>query len=114
MALTEASMKEEVQAMKDFGFYDGVSTSGDNEHYFDEALPTTWVKRPQGTEARCRLVCKGCYQETADKDDTYASMPLLINLKLLFLFGLSNALCSYMLAWRSTSLPRSSPTPRAE
>lgn len=32
-----------------------------------------WVKKPDGAEIRCRLGCKGCYQETTYKDDTYAS-----------------------------------------
>lgn len=46
-----------------------------------------WVKRPNGAEIRCQLVCKGCYQETTDKDDTYSSTPLLISLKLLLRIG---------------------------
>lgn len=34
-------------------------------------------------------MCKGCYQDSIDKDDTYASTPLLISLKLPLLIGLS-------------------------
>lgn len=48
-----------------------------------------WVKRPNGTGIWCRLVCKGRYQETTDKDDTYANTPLFISLKLLLLIGLT-------------------------
>lgn len=86
--LTTARMKKELQAMKDFGMYDEVSVNDLGENYNRGALPTMWIKRPKGTDVRCRLVCKSCYQEKLDKGDTYASAPLLITLNLLLFVGL--------------------------
>lgn len=74
--------------MKDFRVYDEVELRNGGDKYYAVALPTMCVKRPKGAEARCRLLHKGCYQEAADKGDTYASNPLLINLKLLLIAGL--------------------------
>lgn len=47
------------------------------------------MKRREDDEIRCKLVCKGCYKDSIENDDTYASTPLLINLKLRLLIGLS-------------------------
>lgn len=47
--------------------------------------------RPKGVEVRCRLMCKGCYQDTVDKGGAYTSIPLLIILKLLRLIDLSRS-----------------------
>lgn len=84
--LTPAGMKKELQAIRDFGVYGEVIDRG--QGYSSDAVPTIWAKRPKGSEVRCRLVCKGCYQETLHKGDTNAS-PLLINQKLLLLVDLT-------------------------
>ena len=47
-----------------------------------------WVNKPKGDGIRSRLVCKGCYQDMPDKDDVYASTPLLTSLKILLTIGL--------------------------
>lgn len=54
---TRAGMETELQAMKDFGVYGDVSTSGNKERYLADALPKMWVTRPKGIASRCRLVC---------------------------------------------------------
>lgn len=59
-----AGLDEELLVLTDFGASDEVSTSGDNEHYLADTLPTMWVKRPK------------------DKGDTYAITPLLVSLKM--------------------------------
>lgn len=51
------------------------AASGDNERDLSKTLPTMRVNRPNGAEVRCRLACKGCYQEAIDMGDTYASTP---------------------------------------
>lgn len=78
-----AGTKQELQAMRDIGVYD----MGNDDRYLADALPTMWVKRPNGAEARCRLVCKRCYQDTPDKGDANASLPLLTGLKMLLFVG---------------------------
>lgn len=56
--------------MKDFGVYGEVQASDADARYYQDVLPTMWVKRPTGAERRCRLVRKGCYCETTDNIDT--------------------------------------------
>lgn len=58
--------------MKDFGIYDKVQAGNADARCYQDALPTMWDERPTGAETCCRLVCKTCYQETTDKDDTRA------------------------------------------
>ena len=41
-----------------------------------------------GNEVRCRLCAMGNYQQEEDKDDIYASTPLLLTLKILILLAL--------------------------
>lgn len=78
--------------MKDFADNEEVELRDGGDNYYADALPTMWVKRPKGAEVRRRLVCKGCDQETIDKDDTYASTPLLISLKLRLVVGYTTRL----------------------
>lgn len=89
LELTTAGMKKEPQAKKDVGVHDEVKIDDSEDNYDQDALSTMWVKRPKGAETQYRLICRGRYQETTDKDDTYASTPLLIELRLLLLIGLT-------------------------
>lgn len=75
--------------MWDFGVYGAVHMFGENSQYLADALHLMWVKKPKGGEVCCRLVCKGCDQDSVHKDNTYSKKSLLINLKLLVVVGLS-------------------------
>lgn len=54
--LTTNGMKKELQAMKDFGVYDEVHNTSDNDHTLTGAVPTMWVKRPK----RVVIACATC------------------------------------------------------
>ena len=41
------------------------------------------------TKVRCRLCVRGCFQETMDQDDVFASTPTLVTLRVLLLMTLS-------------------------
>lgn len=87
-------MKKALQARQDFGVYGKVKINDSEKNDDRYMLPTMWDKRSKGADIRCRLDCKGCYQDTTDKDDTYANTTLLISLKVLLLIGLAKN-CSF-------------------
>lgn len=94
-----------LQPMKDFGVDDEVHVGDGQESYSRDSLSPMWVKRPKGSETRCRLGCKRCYQETADKDDAHASAPLLTSLKLLLLIGPTKNYCFTLYDASTASMP---------
>ena len=53
------------------------------------AITTRWVHRWKGDTVRSRLVCRGFNEPVTDEDQTYASTPLLVMVKLLILLSLS-------------------------
>ena len=74
--------------MAKFDVYEEVARDSLAQEQQEGILPTMWVNREKGDSVRARLVCKGCYQSYADKDDTYASTPLLTSLKVLVALSL--------------------------
>jgi hypothetical protein len=61
------------------------------ENAFKTVIPTIWVHRAKGLEVKSRLVVQGYKQVIADKDDTYASTPSVVTLKLLLTLALSKS-----------------------
>ena len=53
------------------------------------AITTRWVHMWKGDAVRSRLVCHGFNEPATDEDQTYASTPLLVMVKLLILLPLS-------------------------
>ena len=81
-------MKKEMESMKHFDVYEELPHNRLTPAQIKGAIKTRWVNRLKGDEVRCRLVAKGYDQLINDKDDTYASTPLLNTLKILLLFGM--------------------------
>ena len=77
--------------MKTFDVFTEVLTSSLAPEIVKTAISTRWVHRWKGDSVRSRLVCKGFTEEVADLDDTYASTPLLVMVKLLILVSLSTS-----------------------
>ncbi len=96
VAAVAAGMTTEMNSMKNFDVYEEVAADQLLPEQIRDALPTMWVKKAKGAEVRCRLVCKGCYEETPDKDDVYASTPLLTSLKILLIVAQPGATKSYL------------------
>jgi hypothetical protein len=89
-ALTEG-MQKEMSSMKTFDVFSEVLTSSLPPETVKTAISTRWVHRWKGDSVRSRLVCRGFTEEVADLDDTYASTPLLVMVKLLILISLSTS-----------------------
>ena len=83
-------MKLEMNSMKGFEVYDEIPIENCSQDDIDNALDCTWVKRRKTPrKVRCRLVARGCFQEAMDTDDTFASTPTLVTLRVLLLLSLS-------------------------
>jgi hypothetical protein len=55
----------------------------------DHLISSRWVDKWKGTSVKSRLVCRGFSEQVIDKDDTFASTPLLTTLRMLLTIGLS-------------------------
>ena len=82
-------MQKEMASMKNFDVFTEVLISSLPPETVKNAISTRWVYRWKGDTVRSRLVCRGFTEEVADLDDTYASTPLLVMVKLLILVSLS-------------------------
>ena len=83
-------MKLEMNSMKGFEVYDEIPVENCSQNDIDNALDCTWVKRRKTPrKVRCRPVARGCFQEAMDTDDTFASTPTLVTLRVLLLLSLS-------------------------
>ena len=83
-------MQTEMKSMKSFDVYDEIPIEHCSQEDIDNALDGTWVKRRKtATKVRCRLCVRGCFQETMDQDDVFASTPTLVTLRVLLLMTLS-------------------------
>ena len=91
----QKGMKEELQIMKDFDVMDEIPASSLTQEEQDSALDTTWAYRWKGSDVRCRLCIRGCFQVIEDLDLLFASTPTLHILKLLIIVALSMGLGIY-------------------
>ena len=83
-------MQTEMKSMKSFDVYDEIPIQHCSQEDIDNALDGTWVKRRKtASKVRCRLCVRGCFQETMDQDDVFASTPTLVTLRVLLLMTLS-------------------------
>ena len=83
-------MQGEMKSMKSFDVYDEIPLENCSQEDIDNALDGTGVKpRKTATKVRCRLCVRGCFQETVDQDDVFASAPTLVTLRVLLLMTLS-------------------------
>ncbi|CAK9020327.1 unnamed protein product [Durusdinium trenchii] len=83
-----AGMNKEMTSIKNFEVYEEVLTSECTSEQLQNAISTKWVKRPKGGEVKCRVCVRGFDQEV-DPDDTYASTPSLITLRLLLTLAIA-------------------------
>ena len=84
------AMQTEMKSMKSFDVYDEIPIEHCSQEDIDNALDGSWVKRREtATKVRCRLCVRGCFQETVDQDDVFASTPTLVTLRVLLLVTLS-------------------------
>ena len=83
------AMNRDVQMMADFDVADVVPTSALAEARITKSLDFTWVRRWKGMDKRSRLCVRGFKQWIKDLDDTFASTPVLLMLKCLFVFSVS-------------------------
>eukprot|EP00438_Fugacium_kawagutii_P003018 Skav203149 [mRNA] locus=scaffold626:61922:63415:+ [translate_table: standard] len=76
--------------MKGFDVFDEIPLEQCSQEDIDNALDCRWVKRRKTPrKVRCRLVARGCFQEDMDTDETFASTPTLVTLRVLLLLSLS-------------------------
>jgi hypothetical protein len=83
LEIVQAGMKKEMSSVKDFDVYEEVLAETLPEDVLKTCVPSIWVHRAKGFEVKSRLVVQGYKQVIADKDDTYASTPSFVTLKLL-------------------------------
>ena len=85
-----AGMNKEMTSIKDFDVYEEkLITECTSEQLQNTAISTKWVKRAKGDGVKCRVCVRG-YDQAVDPDDTYASTPSLITLKLLLTLAVAH------------------------
>ena len=82
-------MKREIDSTKDFDVYDEVKVDLLTPEELKNCIPTRWVHKPKGLAIKSRIVVKGYKEIVDDKDDTYASTPSVITLRLLLVLALA-------------------------
>jgi len=82
-------MNQEMQSMKTFDVYEEIPETSLSVEQLSEVIDTKWVHRYKGQGVRSRLVVRGFMQNIEDADDTFASTPTLITLKILLLMSLA-------------------------
>ena len=85
-------MKTEIESMKHFDVYEEIRSTTLSQEQLSSVIDTKWVKRYKGQGVRCRLVVRGFMQTVEDTDDTFASTPSLITLKLLLTLRLAKGM----------------------
>ena len=81
-------MPNEMQIMDYFDVYEEVDANSLTQQQLAEVIGTRFVNVWKGNEVKARLVAQG-FSQKATKEETYASTPLLLALKVLLLEGLS-------------------------
>ena len=81
-------LQKEMEAMKSFDVYEEVLAHELPQEILDTAIDTRFECKEKDDEVRARLVVKDYWRSVDDKDDIYASTPLLLTVKLLLLIAL--------------------------
>ena len=81
-------LQKEMEAMRDFDVYTEVDKDSLPPETLQGAIDTRFECKNKDDEVRARLVVKDYWREVSDKDDIYASTPLLLTVKLLLLIAL--------------------------
>ena len=76
-------------SIKDFDVYEEKLITECTSEQLQNAISTKWVKRAKGDGVKCRVCVRG-YDQEVDPDDTYASTPSLITLKLLLTLAVAH------------------------
>ena len=84
-----AGMNKEMTSIKDFDVYEEKLITECTSEKLENAISTKWVKRAKGDGVKCRVCVRG-YDQEVDPDDTYASTPSLITLKLLLTLAVAH------------------------
>ena len=84
-----AGMNKEMTSIKDFDVYEEKLITECTSDQLHNAISTKWVKRAKGDGVKCRVCVRG-YDQEVDPDDTYASTPSLITLKLLLTLAVAH------------------------
>ena len=84
-----AGMNKEMTSIKDFDVYEEKLITECTSEQLENAISTKWVKRAKGDGVKCRVCVRG-YDQEVDPDDTYASTPSLITLKLLLTLAVAH------------------------
>lgn len=71
-----------MQSLKNFEVYEEVKIENCTSEQINGAISTRWVKRPKGDGVKFRVCAQG-FDQQFDADDTFASTPSLVTLKLL-------------------------------
>ena len=82
-------MNKEMTSIKDFDVYEEKLITECTSEQLENAISTKWVKRAKGDGVKCRVCVRG-YDQEVDPDDTYASTPSLITLKLLLTLAVAH------------------------
>ena len=83
-------MAKEMESMDYFKVYTERPFSSLSPDQQKSLIGTRWVLRWKEDQVRCRLVAQGYSQELADGEESFASTPQLLSLKILLLFAIAN------------------------
>ena len=86
-------MNEEMSRIKEFDVKDDIHVNDLPPSAWQEAMDLIWVLKWKGSSVRARLCVRGFNQWIKDLDETFASTPVIVVLKLLILFAISFNWC---------------------
>ena len=84
-----AGMNKDMTSIKDFDVYEEKLITECTSEQLQNAISTKWVKRAKVDGVKCRVCVRG-YDQEVDPDDTCASTPSLITLKLLLTLAVAH------------------------
>ena len=82
-------MNEEMNRIKEFDVKDDIHVNDLPPSAWQDAMDLVWVLKWKGSSVRARLCVRGFNQVITDLDDTFASTPVIVVLKVLVLFALA-------------------------
>ena len=90
-------MKRDMPSILDFDAFYEERVDQLTQEQLDNAISTKWVKtcKPDGS-VRCRLVVRGIDQKVEGLEDTFASTPSLVTLKLFAAAFNSTVTCAHL------------------
>jgi hypothetical protein len=89
LAKVKEGTQKEIASVRTFDAYEERRIETLTQEQLKLCIPTRWVHRAKGLDVKSRIVVKGYKQIIEDKDETFASTPSFVTLKLLLVITIA-------------------------